>query len=240
MRIRIFMLLVAFVASLTTVLAQSNVTTEQLSDNVSAYWAEQQHSATMTQVSNLSPDDALPSVRFANSLELGTAVPGASLILLMELYTDVDRGLQSQSRNFSQILHDASHYSSAERCWPCLSLNYQHSVKRWLSLGVKSTVGWKTRSERHVVSNDVYRRYSMCLASLMFNMRFSWLHRDYVSMYSSLGLGAMAHIQFGDSWLAPMVDAAWVGISVGKRVYGYAEFGAGVGGVLRAGVGVRF
>lgn len=240
MRIRIFMLLVAFAASLTTVMAQSDVTREQLSENVSAYWAKQQDSAPVCPKPNFSPYDALPSVSFKNSLELGTAVPGATLILLMELYTDVNADRRPHVRNFSQTLHESSLYSSAERYWPCLSLNYQHSVKRWLSLGVKSTVGWRTVADRYVVSNDVYRRYSMCIASLLFNMRFSWLHRSCVSMYSSFGLGALAHIQFGDSWLVPMFDAAWVGISVGKRVYGYAELGGGVGGVLRAGVGVRF
>lgn len=240
MRIRIFMLLVAFAASLTTVMAQSDVTREQLSENVSAYWAKQQDSAPVCPKPNFSPYDALPSVSFSNSLELGTAVPGATLILLMELYTDVNADIRPHVRNFSQTLHESSLYSSAERYWPCLSLNYQHSVKRWLSLGVKSTVGWRTGADRYVVSNDVYRRYSMCIASLLFNMRFSWLHRSCVSMYSSFGLGALAHIQFGDSWLVPMFDAAWVGISVGKRVYGYAELGGGVGGVLRAGVGVRF
>lgn len=240
MRMRIFMLLVAFVASLTTVMAQSDVTKEQLSENVSTYWAEQQRSTVTYQKLNFSPDDTLPSVRFKHSLELGTAVPGATLILLMELYTDVDASIRPNVRNFSQMLHESSLYNSAERYWPCLSINYQHSVKRWLSLGVKSAVGWRTGADRYVVSNDVYRRYSMCIASLLFNVRFSWLHRSCVSMYSSLGLGALAHIRFGDSWLVPMFDAAWVGISVGKRVYGYAELGGGVGGVLRAGVGVRF
>lgn len=228
------LLLVLLIATM-PVAAQLNDYTEPLAQNVSRYWAENSHRGV---ASSYSLKDDYPSLRFDNSLQVGTAVPGATLILLMDMFTVVD--MPSENHNFSQQLHNASHYWSKERVWPCLSLNYQHNVKRWLSLGVKSTVGWKSRTERHVVTNEVYQRRSMGIASLLFNMRFSWLHRDWVSMYSSLGVGVMGHFQYNNNWVVPMFDTTWLGIAVGQRVYGYAEFGAGVGGVLRGGIGVRF
>jgi hypothetical protein len=37
-----------------------------------------------------------------------------------------------------------------------------------------------------------------------------------------------------------MVDAALVGLKIGKKFYGFIEIGAGVGGSARGGFGIRF
>lgn len=82
--------------------------------------------------------------------------------------------------------------------------------------------------------------------------KIHWLNRKLVRMYSSFGMGASVCIsKEGDinhpapavvSYsLSPAFQLNPVGITVGKRIYGFAE--AGIGNVLcggRAGIGFRF
>ena len=82
--------------------------------------------------------------------------------------------------------------------------------------------------------------------------KIHWLNRKLVRMYSSFGMGVSVCIsKEGDinhpapavvSYsLSPAFQLNPVGITVGKRIYGFAE--AGIGNVFcggRAGIGFRF
>ena len=77
--------------------------------------------------------------------------------------------------------------------------------------------------------------------SLMHTWRFTYVNRPVFRMYSSIGLGiAMTYDPRPDEVL-PIFQLAPLGISVGKRLYGFGEIGLGaeyIGG--RAGIGYRF
>lgn len=77
--------------------------------------------------------------------------------------------------------------------------------------------------------------------SLMHTWRFTYVNRPVFRMYSSIGLGiAMTYDPRPDEIL-PIFQLAPLGISVGKRLYGFGEIGLGaeyIGG--RAGIGYRF
>ena len=78
------------------------------------------------------------------------------------------------------------------------------------------------------------------LMGAMANFRFEYLRRECVQLYSGCAVGA--GVRFTDSKILPtlMVDWTYIGISFGRKFFGYTEFGGGVSGFLRAGIGGRF
>jgi hypothetical protein len=83
--------------------------------------------------------------------------------------------------------------------------------------------------------------------SIMPIARFTWLRRGIVELYSSLG--ATAGIEHWVHYLngkqhtyRPYLsyDIKPIGISVGRRWYGFMEAGYGARGIVNIGVGHRF
>ena len=111
----------------------------------------------------------------------------------------------------------------------------------WLSLGAKAIFGWRTQAVRSVTTNKVLYRDYMLTAQTILDMRFSWLHRDHLSLYSSVGVGVTSYVE-NDEYLQllPSIDLVYIGMSFGGRVYGFWEMGGLGGGSLRGGLGVRF
>lgn len=73
--------------------------------------------------------------------------------------------------------------------------------------------------------------------SLLPQARLFWLNSEYVRLYISMGLG-LSIISEG---VYPIFQIAPAGIEVGKKIYGFAEYGIGthyIGGYI--GVGYRF
>lgn len=77
--------------------------------------------------------------------------------------------------------------------------------------------------------------------SLMHTWRFTYVNRPVFRMYSSIGLGIVMTYDPRPDEILPIFQLAPLGISVGKRIYGFGEIGLGaeyIGG--RAGIGYRF
>lgn len=208
-----------------------------LSSNVSEYWVNETQQRSMydgVYRSYVELDDD------RHSLQFGTAYPGLTLILITDMFGVIDTDYNSNESNFSEILDSRRHYWSGERVWPCISVEYQCKTNSWFSLGMKGAVGWKTRARRDIFTDKVHHRENQIFTSLLFDMRFSYLRREWVTMYSSIGFGAMYYHSFKNRWMVPMLDITWVGLTVGRGFYGFAEFGGGACGFLRAGLGFRF
>jgi hypothetical protein len=134
------------------------------------------------------------------------------------------------------------------------SLNLSHSVrvKKWLEVGAVISYNGSFRNiystvDHSVVTSD--NRHSFFFTP---TIRFAWFTREYIRMYSSVGVGVGVmiyddpqfrnvtfhekEIQFG-----PSIQLTGFGISVGKSVYGFAEAGAvGTLGLFTIGMGYRF
>ena len=184
---------------------------------------------------------AIPCVDYENYIQVGTALPS-----LVQMYgfefnfgVDIDNKYLNVD-NFSEELAYYRYYWTKEYMVNAINVEYGHKVKDWLALGVKGYVGFSTRARRHDVTNELLYRSSMVALSAIFNVRFDWLRRQWVTMYSSVGVGVATVIERYNSNVYPMYDLVFVGLGVGKRFYGYVELGSGVSGSLRVGVGVRF
>ncbi|MBE6176107.1 MAG: hypothetical protein E7146_03820 [Rikenellaceae bacterium] len=182
----------------------------------------------------------LPSQRYKNTLSLGYGVLfGPIYIMLYDLYTEsLDK--EPQRYTTSSRLADNRYYWGTEIAFTGITLDYSHRLKSWFAMGVKSSLSITTRAKRHVGTNETLYRNNTTIASLLLNFRFDWLNRKIVTMYSSIGVGMALHSSYYENVVLPMYDAAWVGITVGKRLYGYAELGGGISGLLRVGLGYRF
>lgn len=121
------------------------------------------------------------------------------------------------------------------------SAEFAFHFRKWfsLSLGLNANgiyskkysadTGLKTGTDRGVV------------LTFMPQARFSYLNREYVKLYSSVGAG-VSYATFQNTYSAAIcLQLVPVGVTVGKKVFGFFEVGAGslyVG--CMAGIGCRF
>lgn len=243
--LRTLLLTLCASVAVSQIMAQ-DVDVEELKNSVSTYTSKMLSSAqgdtqsSETEVRPIRLSESYPSVKYKSSLQVGAAIPGLTLFVLFNRFSALESKSQPEY-TFGSRLENARYYNTSTISVPVLSLEYNGSVTRWLALGLKATVGFQTMTKRHVATNALYRRYNHVAASALFNMRFTWLRRNIVTMYSSVGLGLTSHFRNNIyDYSHFMMDATWVGIQLGKQLYGFAEFGAGIGGVLRGGIGVRF
>ena len=237
--LRLLLLTVCGCVAISTLSAQ-DVSSDQIYQSVSSYTVEKYKARSDNEYRYTYLNYTEPSLHYRHSLQVGTAVPGIIDYIVQDLYelSDDDASLPY---NFSNSLAKARYYRAAEYWWPCLSAEYQCNVLSWLSLGTKAIFGWRTQAVRSVTTNKVLYRDYMLTAQTIFDMRFSWLHRDHLSLYSSVGVGVTSYVE-NDEYLQllPSIDLVYIGMSFGGRVYGFWEMGGLGGGSLRGGLGVRF
>ena len=79
--------------------------------------------------------------------------------------------------------------------------------------------------------------------SVIPQVRFSWVNTPIVTCYSEIGVG-FSVVDFNRNTESTFVQFAgqltFVGVQVGYKWYGSAEFGVGPMGILRLGFGYRF
>lgn len=131
--------------------------------------------------------------------------------------------------------------------WISASLDYGYRVNKWFSIG--GCLAWSAGICNLYDSQTLERWDTMHVdyISIMPIARFTWLRRGIVELYSSLG--ATAGIEHWVHYLngkqhtyRPYLsyDIKPIGISVGRRWYGFMEAGYGARGIVNVGVGHRF
>jgi hypothetical protein len=131
--------------------------------------------------------------------------------------------------------------------WVSASLDYDYRVNEWFSVG--GCLAWSA-GICNLYDNQTHERWDTIhvdYISIMPIARFTWLRRGIVELYSSLG--ATAGIEHWVHYLngkhhtyRPYLsyDIKPIGISVGRRWYGFMEAGYGARGIVNIGVGHRF
>ena len=220
--------------------AQEIVVKDAAQQSVSSYVASN-YAAIVSQTPTQEAKQAqIPSLRYKNTLSVGYGLLfGVVYIPLFDMYTKEYNDI-APNTSLSGQLADSRYYWDTERAFTGITIEYSHRIKSWFAIGAKGVVSFKTRAKRHIGTNELLYRDNTLLAAALLNMRFDWFCRKTVTMYTSLGIGLMSHTDYYETYVLPMYDAAWVGITVGRRLYGYAEFGGGIGGLFRVGMGYRF
>ncbi len=116
--------------------------------------------------------------------------------------------------------------------------------KKWLSLNVSLNFNNISKYAFDGYSFDKFLKSSHTYITILPAVKFTYLTRPIVRLYSSVGLGLTCVAGKDDSMdmrAYPNIQVVPFGISLGKKVYGFAEFGTGMlymGG--RVGIGYKF
>jgi len=134
---------------------------------------------------------------------------------------------------------------------PTFRAEYGYNVLGWLSLG--TGVNYSYGSYRMLYKEDDTHAWDEWthLATVTFNIKFYWLNRKWVRMYSGVGVGlGIVSTNAGaenaeeaagrSSKLLPTFDLRLIGLTVGQRLYGRFEVGTVNTGLVSAGIGYRF
>lgn len=222
------------------VVAQEVVSDELIRDRVTSYISTSSNDMNNLTTVNYIGHKAEESVRWTNDIRIGYGAPGVlSLLLLDESFIFDYEAVHIPETLPGRV--DRLHTNRGPmRRFMTLSANYHRQIKPWFALGCKSSFAGIWQSTFDSISGE--KRYSDNVYNIaaLVDARFSWLRRDMVEMYSSVGLGLMAHIERMNGALWPMFDIAAIGISVGRSFYGFLEIGAGCTGSARIGFGFRF
>lgn len=230
-----YMVLAVALMLSTATMAQERVDEKLVYDRITGYMT------TESEVEKLpvEPSKNIQDVRWEHDLSLWYGAPGvASELLLGKWYSNTLYDVGPPS--FSGGLLNLRTYAGPIYQLTTLGISYSKSLQPWLALGAKATFGaaWQnvydTYTDELLYNNDVYN------IAALFDVRFNWLRRTNVEMYSSVALGLFAHAERANGGIAPMADVAFVGLKVGRGFYGFVEVGAGVGGSVRGGFGFRF
>lgn len=132
---------------------------------------------------------------------------------------------------------------------PSLNFSYTGRLTRWWELGF--VVSYHT-AYTQTFNNDSNKKvgyYADHYVHLMPTVRFVWFERNLVRMYSSLGVGLGALVGCAkpnrsasakrECFVVANYEVVGLGISVGRRVFGFAEFGVATRGFINVGVGYR-
>ena len=144
---------------------------------------------------------------------------------------------------------------------PAFSIEYFHHMNPWLSLGAIGCLNYSSsdmycnwQDKNGNTTKEKVGHGKKCFATLMPAVKFDWLRKKNVGLYSKLALGATymyeKEVQDNDKGEKDLHDesdvlfnfqATFIGFEAGsQKVRGFAEFGVGEQGILSAGVRVKF
>lgn len=131
---------------------------------------------------------------------------------------------------------------------PNISVGYKYRLAKWFWLG--ATVSYTGLYDVYYdrVTNEKVSTQSDHIISIMPSVRFSWLNKKYVTLYSGLSVGYALDIYQGKSATDPYIgyghgfgfQLTAVGVHVGRKWYGFTEIGVGMQGFIQAGFGYNF
>ena len=129
-----------------------------------------------------------------------------------------------------------------------INLSYAYRFRRWFDLGLLLSYNCEYKRQFNALSGDYLHRKYQHNITIMPTIRFTWLNRKWVRMYSSLGMGMTINTTSttgsggstdGNSY-AFAFQCSYLGLTVGRSLFGFAELGFGPKGVAIFGMGYRF
>ncbi len=177
--------------------------------------------------------------------EFSTGIAGHSTQALF------GRDFKYLSRNglggWTESLTNSYFYSSTYETGyvtPFLSANYLYNINKHWAIGAFFSHESATRSFYENATNQQVSKEVLNYLTPMFQVRAAWLNRPYVRMYTSCALGVTVIPKTkyaAGTEVLPGFQFNPVGISAGKKLFGFAEIGIGTnyfGGTC--GIGYRF
>lgn len=123
------------------------------------------------------------------------------------------------------------------------TLSYGYRFKKWVDLTAAVTYYGEYSTLYDRLDNSKIATDNRTCIAVMPIVRFTWLNRTWVRLYSHVGIGLLFDTHRPDRGFSlTTVSGQFVpiGIAVGKSFFGFAEVGVGTQGCLLAGIGYRF
>lgn len=191
--------------------------------------------------------DRIP-VRIGHELRFGVGAYGVGYTILgytgcyCSPFHFTDSGYSLKNFELSKI------YSGNEYYTGVYSLDYAYRFTRTISFGVSFSYACATTRYHNLSDDSRAGGINQHYVSVMPILRAYWLNSKYVCLYSALGIGVTVErsVEKIGSRSYVSVDTLFagqftpLGITVGKRLYGFAEFGVGTQGVIIGGIGYKF
>lgn len=120
---------------------------------------------------------------------------------------------------------------------PLFSFAYNRYYKKWFSLNTRVSLMNQynyvySGADSHVDHLEVFPGLN-----IMEMAQFTFLNKDDVRLYAAAGLG----LTLFDGTIIPDAQLTFFGVSLGKKVFGFAELGSGTEYLLvHGGIGYRF
>ena len=143
---------------------------------------------------------------------------------------------------------DLKYYDSRYVKMPSVGLSYTYRAKRWCEVGVATAYTGTFNKRYSAFDGSMVGRGKEHFLIVLPTVRFVWKRGDLVRLYTTVSAGIVC------SWLrtdynytssltvrSTIFGAEFIplGISVGRRVFGFAEVGYSERGWLNIGVGIR-
>lgn len=148
------------------------------------------------------------------------------------------------SRNAMTSWLDIPTYTDVYTTSP-ITLGYRFRLLKWLWLGGDITYCGFFGTSRNIYTEEPLYKYRENSVSFMPSIRFSYLNREHVTLYSGFTSG----LRFGVSrtynekrvYVRLPFQLTLFGVSAGSQSwFGFAELGVGYQGFAKAGFGYRF
>lgn len=134
---------------------------------------------------------------------------------------------------------------------PAINLSYNYQFKSWLSFGATLTYVWLQQKSYDLYTDAVSSKQNEHFIGLTPTIRLDWFRSSTVRLYSIAGFGigfgtdkttsyTSSERGYRENLSAPTVDLTPIGISVGRKIFGFCELGLSNLGLLKAGIGYRF
>ncbi|MCQ2276430.1 MAG: hypothetical protein MJZ87_05765 [Bacteroidales bacterium] len=133
-------------------------------------------------------------------------------------------------------------------------LHYYYQVKPWCQIGVKATV--ESMKMTHFTDTTrlvIKDQYVMSFITLMPSVRFTYLNRPWVRLYSGIDVGCSYlfdsrdrasskedNEESGNNKFLFACNISPIGLEVGKKFYGLLETNIGYDSFVKIGIGARF
>ena len=139
----------------------------------------------------------------------------------------------------------------AWRATPVFSLNYHYRLTKWLWVG--AMVNYAYYKDHTDYTYQIFNTRWMHCITLMPELRFSYLNRPHVTLYSAVATGVTLFVGHENpSW--EIYDGQWWKLSTfptfqltafgiragGERLFGTFETGFGIKGIVSGGIGYAF
>lgn len=157
--------------------------------------------------------------------------------MMMGYFGDRIHDAPEEYKPFRDQINEADTYLTSKKYVGTYTLNYAYHSRRWFQAGVTLGMAPFVQTRRDSATDKKIENTNDYLFFVMPTLRFVYLYREKVQLYSAISAGLTYATNDGvNAW----GDVALFGCSFGGKVFGFTELGMGLGGYARIGIGVRF